>query len=104
MSEMTAQQREKVIAELRVVISDAEELLKLTASELGEGALGLRERLQERLVEAKRRLLNLQAAAVDGVKAAGHAADDYVHDHPWQSVALGAGIGFLVGILIANRR
>ena len=103
MSELTATQRDKLMAYLRTVVTDAEHLLKLTANEVGEGTAGLRERLQERLEQSKHRLLDLQAAATEKAKAAGHAADDYVHDHPWKSVAIGAGVGLIVGMLIGRR-
>jgi ElaB/YqjD/DUF883 family membrane-anchored ribosome-binding protein len=103
MTEMTAMQREKLMADLRVVVADAEQLLKMTADEVGEGAVGLRERLQERLLQSKHRLLELQDVATEKAKAVGHAADDYVHEHPWKSVAIGAGIGVIVGMLIGRR-
>ncbi len=103
MSELTATQKEKLMADLRVVVTDAEELLRLTADELGESTVGLRERLTERLQHARASLLDLQASATDKAKAAGRAADDYVHDHPWKSVAIGAGIGLVVGLLIGRR-
>ena len=103
MTEMTAMQREKLMADLRVVVADAEQLLKMTADEVGEGAVGLRERLQERLMESKHRLQALQDVATEKAKAVGHAADDYVHEHPWKSVAIGAGIGVIVGMLIGRR-
>lgn len=103
MSDLTASQREKMIADLRLVVSDAEELLKMTADEMGEAAVGLRERLQDRLSQARQRLLTLQSTVTDNAKAAGRAADDYVHEHPWQSVAIGAGVGMLLGLLIARR-
>lgn len=103
MSAMTASQKEKLMNDLRVVVTDAEELLKLSAGAVGESASGLRERLQERLLDAKHSLLALQASATEKAKAAGHAADDYVHEHPWQSVAVGAGIGLVVGLLIGRR-
>lgn len=103
MTEMTAMQREKLMADLRTVVADAEQLLKMTANELGEGAAGLRERLQERLTQSKDSLLALQEAATERAKAVGHAADDYVHDHPWRSVAIGAGVGVIIGMLIGRR-
>jgi len=103
MSNMTATQREKLMSDLRTVVADAEQLLKLTADEMGEGAAGLRERLQERLAQAKHRLWALQDAAADKARAVGYAADDYVHDHPWKSMAIGAGIGVIVGMLISRR-
>lgn len=103
MSEATALQKEKLIAELRQVVADAEELLALTAGETGERAAGLRERMQQRIGDARLRLLDLQASATERAKAAGHAADDFVHDHPWRSVGIGAGVGLIVGLLIGRR-
>jgi ElaB/YqjD/DUF883 family membrane-anchored ribosome-binding protein len=103
MSELTMAQREKLMADLKVVVSDAEQLLKLTANEVGEGTESLRERLHERLNLSRQQLLDLQAMATEKAKAAGHAADDYVHDHPWKSVAIGAGVGLVVGLLIGRR-
>ncbi|MBK9363893.1 MAG: DUF883 domain-containing protein [Rubrivivax sp.] len=103
MTELTTAQKDKLMADLRVVINDAEELLKLTAGDVSDSAVGLRERLQQRMADAKHSLLTLQATAAEKAKAAGHAADDYVHDHPWQAVALGAGVGLVVGLLIGRR-
>lgn len=103
MSELTAGQREKLMADLRTVVADAESLLKMTADEMGEGAAGLRDRLNERMAEAKDKLLTLQASATEKAKAAGRVADDYVHDNPWRSIALGAAVGVVVGLLIGRR-
>lgn len=103
MSELTVAQRDKLMSDLKVVVADAEELLKLTANDVGEGTASLRARLQERLSHSKHSLLELQATASEKAKAAGHAADDYVHEHPWKSVALGAGVGMIVGLLISRR-
>jgi ElaB/YqjD/DUF883 family membrane-anchored ribosome-binding protein len=103
MSELTANQKDKLMADLRVVVADAEELLKLTAGDVGDSTAGLRERLQQRLTDAKHSLLTLQASATEKAKAASHAADDYVHEHPWKSVAVGAGVGLVVGLLIGRR-
>jgi len=103
MTEMTATQRDKLMADLRTVVNDAEQLLKMTADQVGEGTAGLRERLQERLAQSKERLIDLQAMATEKAKAAGHAADDYVHEHPWKSVAIGTGVGLIVGMLISRR-
>lgn len=103
MTDMTAMQREKLMADMRTVVADAEELLKMTADEVGESATALRERLKDRMLQAKDSLASLQATATEKAKAAGHAADEYVHEHPWKSVAIGAGIGVIVGMLIGRR-
>jgi len=103
MSDLTATQRDKLVADLKLVVSDAEELLKLTANDVSESTTSLRARLQDRLAESKHRLLDLQHSATEKAKAAGHAADDYVHENPWRSVAIGAGAGLIVGLLISRR-
>jgi len=103
MTDITAAQRDKLMADLRIVVADAEQLLKLTANEVGESAAGLRERLQERLAQGRDSLIALQTMATEKAKAAGSAADDYVHENPWTSVAIGAGVGLVVGMLISRR-
>ncbi len=103
MSELSAANREKLMSDLRVVIADAEEVLRVTADQASAGASELRVRMQERLQQAKGRLLDLQETAVARARAAGHAADDYVHDHPWRAIGAAAGFGLIVGLLIGRR-
>jgi ElaB/YqjD/DUF883 family membrane-anchored ribosome-binding protein len=91
------------MSDLRLVIADAEELLRLTADQAGESAAELRGRVQGRIQQAKADLLHLQQAAVDKVKAAGHATDEFVHENPWKSIGVAAGVGLVVGLLIGRR-
>lgn len=95
--------KDKLVADLKVVIADTEELLKLTAGQAGDKASELRGRVQERLDQAKSELVHLQQVAIDKAKDAGKAADDYVHDNPWHAVGIAAGAGLLVGLLISRR-
>lgn len=103
MSEVTANHREKLMADLRTVIGDAEEVLRVTADQASAGASELRVRMQERMQQAKLRLQDLQDNAVQRARAAGHAADDYVHEHPWKAIGAAAGIGMIIGMLIGRR-
>lgn len=103
MAEITADQKEKLTSDLRVVIADAEELLRMTADEVGEGAADLRGRVQGRVNQAKAELVQLQEAAVAKAKAAGHATDEFVHHNPWKSIGIAAGVGLVVGLLIGRR-
>ncbi|MES2715633.1 MAG: DUF883 family protein [Pseudomonadota bacterium] len=103
MNDMTVNQKDKLMADLRVVISDAEELLRLGAEQTGASATEWRARVQERITEARHKLADLQETAVARAKAAGHAADDYVHDHPWKAIGAAAGLGLIVGLLIGRR-
>ncbi|WP_114969455.1 DUF883 family protein [Rhodoferax ferrireducens] len=103
MNDMTAVQKDKLMSDLRVVIADAEEMLRMTADEVGEGAADLRSRVQARMNQAKADLVHLQEAAVAKAKAAGHATDEFVHENPWKSIGIAAGVGLVVGLLIGRR-
>ena len=71
---------------------DAEELLRTTADQTGQEAMALRSRITDRLQQAKADMASLQRAAVARVQAAGHAADQYVHDNPWRAIGVAAGL------------
>lgn len=103
MSELTVAQKDKLMADLRIVIADAEELLRLGAEQTGAGVAEWRGRVEARLAQAKASLAELQQSAVAKAKAVGHAADDYVHENPWKAIGAAAGIGLVVGLLIGRR-
>lgn len=95
--------QEKLVSDIRAVIADAEDILKVTADQTGEKIANLRARIQDRLLDARIRLSNAEEVLVEKTRAAARAADDYVHDNPWQAVGIGAGVGFLVGFILGRR-
>jgi ElaB/YqjD/DUF883 family membrane-anchored ribosome-binding protein len=100
MSEVT---KDKLVADVKLVIADAEELLRATAGQAGEKIAEIRATATDRIAGAKIRLAELESVMVDKAKLAGRAADDYVHDNPWRSVGIAAGIGLIAGLLIGRR-
>jgi ElaB/YqjD/DUF883 family membrane-anchored ribosome-binding protein len=103
MSELTSVQKDKLMNDLRVVIADAEELLRMTADQAGDAAAEVRGRVQTRLLQARAELARLQDVAVTRAKEAGHVADEFVHENPWRSMGVAAGIGLVVGLLVGRR-
>ena len=106
MSDVATQSRreEKRLAQdFKAVLNDAEELLRHAARDAGEGYNEARVRLEESLKTARAELGTLEKAAVDNAKRAGRATDTYAHNHPWESIGIGAGVGLLLGMLIARR-
>ena len=95
--------QEKLLTDFNAVIAEAEQLLKSVASEGGEKADSLRAKMEENLRAAKSRLKDVEGAVVEKTRAAAHATDDYVHDHPWQAIGVAAGVGVVIGLLL-NRR
>lgn len=100
---VTTASKDKLVSDLRVVISDTEELLRATAGAAGEKVSDLRERLGIRLRDAKERLVDLEVAVVDKTKAAARATDDFVHEEPWKAVGVAAALGLALGVLIGRR-
>ena len=95
--------KEKLMQDMRVVVEDAEELLKATAGQAGEKVAAARERIQENLGVAKERLAVAERAVVEKTKQAAKATDEYVHENPWRAVGIAAGAGFIVGLLVGRR-
>ncbi len=95
--------KDKLVSDLKAVITDAEELLLATASQAGEKAAAARVRITESLKVAKEKLAIAEDIALDKAKAAARATDDYVHENPWTAVGIGAAVGLVIGMLISRR-
>jgi ElaB/YqjD/DUF883 family membrane-anchored ribosome-binding protein len=103
MSDTQLVTRDKLVADLRIVIADAEELLKATAGQAGDKIAAMRDRISRSLDGAKVRLSQLEVETLEKGKAAARATDHYVHENPWKSVGIAAGVGLLLGLLIGRR-
>ena len=91
--------RQKLVTDFKVVVRDAEALIKATASELGEKTKEARARLVEALNAAKVTCHKLEEKAIAGAKA----TDRIIREHPYQSLGLAFGLGLLIGVLV-NRK
>lgn len=95
--------KEKLASDFRIVIADAEELLKATAADASEKAVALRAKIQDHLRDAKVRLAEAEEAVAMHARQAARVTDQYVHDNPWKAVGIAGGVGLLVGMLIGRR-
>lgn len=81
-----------LIDDLKILVHDAEELLRATAGETGA-----------KVQEARARAEASLRAAREHIKNAGAEIDRQVHEHPWTAVGVAAGVGLLIGVLIARK-
>jgi ElaB/YqjD/DUF883 family membrane-anchored ribosome-binding protein len=95
--------KQKLVADLKVVVADAEELLRATASQAGEKVSVARERIQASLATAKVKLADAERVLLERTKDAAKATDEYVRDNPWQAVGIAAAAGLVLGVLISRR-
>ena len=102
-SDLSCSNKEKLVADMKNVVADAEEILRATAGVAGDKMTELRERISVHLRDAKLRLEDAEALVIDKTKAAARATDDYVNENPWQAVGIAAGVGLLLGLIIGRR-
>jgi len=95
--------RDKLVQDMRVVIADAEDLLRATANQAGEKIAVARERIQDSLHQAKVKLAEAEALVRERATQAARYTDEYVHENPWRAIGAAAGIGLLLGLLISRR-
>ena len=89
--------------EFNAVLDDAQNLLRHAAGEAGKDYAEARDRLQNSVKSARDRLGSVEQAILDSARQAGRSADGYVRSHTWESIAIGAGVGLVLGILISRR-
>ena len=93
----------QLIDDLTAVIRDAESLLRATASQTGDKVEEIRSRAEETVRNAKARLANVEEQALERARGFAGDADEYVRGNPWQAVAIAAGAGLLIGLLMSRR-
>ena len=94
---------DQLLADLKTVMNDAEALLRATSTQTGEKIQEVRARAEESLRAAKARLSSIEDEALRRAREVAGATDEYVRENPWQSVGIAAGVGLLVGLLLARR-
>lgn len=78
---------------------DARDLLTATADVTGEKVSEARKRLAAALERTKEIAGRVREKAVEGAKA----ADEAVHKHPYQAMAIAFGVGAILGFLVSRR-
>lgn len=92
--------KDQVFSELQALIEESEKLLSDGASLVGEEAEGLRAQLGLKLRQARDATGRLGQKAQPVVDA----TEQYLGGHPWQTVAISAGFGLVVGLLLGRRQ
>ncbi|MBC3885371.1 DUF883 family protein [Undibacterium griseum] len=98
------QHKDQLMHDLNQVIRDAEELLKNTEQQSGEGFKSAKARFEHTLKNAKAEVERIEDLVVTRTKEAAKATDVYVKENPWQSAGIAAGVGLLLGLLIGRSK
>lgn len=95
--------RDQLMSDLKSVIQDAEAWLRNGSHMTGEELQAAKAKFERTISSAKADLIRLEEAVVEKTKEAAKATDEYVHENPWKSVAIGATAGLLLGVLISRK-
>ena len=90
---------DRLVADLKTVTRDAEELLKTVSGDRDNGSHEMRMRLSSAIDSAKATYHSLQDKAVAGAKA----TDKVIRQHPYESLGVAFGVGLLVGVLVTRK-
>jgi ElaB/YqjD/DUF883 family membrane-anchored ribosome-binding protein len=90
---------DQVMADLKRLVRDSEDLLAATAHVAGDKAQEIRGRLNNALESAKAACHRLEEKAVAGAKA----TDKVIREHPYQSIGVAFGVGLLIGVLVTRK-
>jgi len=92
-----------VRTDVRSLLRDAQDLFREATSTTGMKAEDLRARGLELLDTALVKVQDIQSVALDTSKEMVESADSYVRDNPWRAVAISAGVGVMLGMMIGRK-
>ncbi|AUG02170.1 DUF883 domain-containing protein [Pseudomonas sp. 09C 129] len=91
--------KDQEFSELQALIEESEKLLKSSASLVGEEGENLRQQVGLKLKQA----LDSVSSVRERSKPMVDATEQYIGGHPWQTVAISASVGLVVGLLLGRR-
>jgi ElaB/YqjD/DUF883 family membrane-anchored ribosome-binding protein len=100
---MTASSYKTVRNDMKSLVRDAQQLFREAGVATGERADELRAKGQDLLDSAAQRAQELQTAAMETGKELASNTDSFVKENPWKAVAISAGVGVLLGMLIGRK-
>ena len=95
--------RDELMTDVKTVVADADAFLRASIGQTDRAYTEARKKLEESLDAAKAQVAEKHRAMTERARAAVQATDTYVHKNPWTPIAMGAGVGLLLGWLVARR-
>lgn len=95
--------KEEAIEEFEALISSTEALIEATANMGADKLDAVRNKALNSLNAVKLKLAHAQGGVIARSKASAKAGNDYVHNKPWRSIGIAAGLAALVGSIMGRR-
>lgn len=94
------QDPKELLSELQALVVDAEKMVGESAGEASEGVM---DALRSRYENVSERLTDFYSNARKKVVASAKYTDTTIRDNPYQSLAVAAGLGLVIGLLLGRR-
>jgi ElaB/YqjD/DUF883 family membrane-anchored ribosome-binding protein len=94
---------DNLVDEFRALVTSMEDVFSAAAGGSGEKLTELKGQAEASLRKAKATLGDMERSAVAKARKIASDSDGYVHENPWTAIGIGAGIGFLLGVLIGRK-
>jgi len=95
--------KDKLMADLKSVVADANDLLKEVTNATAEEFGAVRTRVEGRVGDARSRLERARIAAANTARGAAHATNESMRENPWTTLVVGAAVGLIVAYLTSRR-
>ena len=95
--------RQQLLADLNLVLSDVDALIRATADQRGAEIAKVRAKVADTVAAMKTRMAAAEVALLNKSRQASKIADDYVQENPWRNLGVATGVGLLIGLLIGRR-
>ena len=92
--------KRKLLADFNAVVHEADQLLNAISDEGSDTAVAFRGRVERNLNTAKERLRDLEDTVMEKTRATARATDEYVHENPWQTIGVAAGLSVIFGVAL----
>jgi ElaB/YqjD/DUF883 family membrane-anchored ribosome-binding protein len=96
----TAHTPKELLTEMQALVAEAQAMMGDSISEHTADAVSA---LRSRFEDAQERFADVYAGARKKVIAGAKYTDETIRANPYQSIAIAAGIGLLVGVLVGRR-
>lgn len=95
--------RERVVADLKTLVKDSEELLKATVGDVNEKTKETRARLSAAIERAKATCEDVRERTTAVALGAAKRGDTVIRSHPYESIGVAFGVGLLIGVLVTRK-
>ena len=96
-----ADPRDRLVADVRTLLADAEDLLAAVGAESKEKIAGIRPRLEAAMQRARMRAAEVEVSLETRARDIALRVDAYASEHPWQTAGMAAAVGATVGAVMA---